>query len=149
MFYFLLLTTDRMKEINQSNLSLNPIDCPYNDYRWLSSSDSPFIPSDLDFGFENKFCLWKTKVHFGNFSESFEKKAAEIPNSSLIRNVNYLITKMNVEQNDFAWIEKKKKRIDGSKNRKNRMSYWFLWMMFIHIFLHHLKFELWFWAFVL
>lgn len=51
------------------------------------------------------------------------KKTAEIPNSNLIRNVNYIINKMNVEQNDFARIKKKKKRIDGSKNTKNRMSY--------------------------
>ena len=54
-FYFLPSNTDKKKEIKQylSNVSLNPIDCSYDDFQMLSSSESPFIQSNL----------WKTKGH--------------------------------------------------------------------------------------
>lgn len=74
------------------------------------------------------------------------KKRAKIWNSILIRNANYLISKMDVGQNDVEWI---------GRNKKGLMSWDIKWhinllqIMLIRMFPFHLKLELWFRLFVL
>lgn len=55
-FFFLPCTSDRKEKINQfiKNVSLNPTDCIYENFKQYSSSGDEFIQQDLDSTDEKK-----------------------------------------------------------------------------------------------
>ena len=54
LFYFLPLTTDRKEDVihHISNVNLHAIDYPCDNFQKLSPSNTPFVTSDLELGWE-------------------------------------------------------------------------------------------------
>ena len=53
------------------SINLYPIDCPYDDFEKVSSFESPFISSDLDFAGEKQKVVKK-------IVKCFEKKSRDL-----------------------------------------------------------------------
>lgn len=56
LFFYLLSTADRTEKINQylSNVSLNAIDCIYENFKNCSPKGEDFNPSDLNLPLDNE-----------------------------------------------------------------------------------------------
>ena len=111
LFPYLPSTTDHSHDINQfkENVSLHPIDSPYEDFRGYSETGEDFIPTDL----ESRDLEKRTKAV--EIVRKFFKHAAEVSNCNIIWNTNNLLTILPHDDNDITWIGKTKQRVDSGK----------------------------------
>ena len=88
LFFYLPSTTDRSHDINhfKENVSLHPIDCPYQDFRWYSETGEDFIQTDLELRNLEK------QTRAAEIVRKFFKDVTEVSNSNIIGNANNLFT---------------------------------------------------------
>ena len=112
LYYFLLSTTDRVEDINRHMGSINllPIDIP--EKRFEVEDNVHFDPSKLDYECPEKKKITQAVV-------KMLKKIIDISNANLVKNVDGLLSKRNINE-EFEWVGMDKKRLpDG----RYKMSY--------------------------
>ena len=115
LFFYLPSTTNRSHDINhfKENISLDPIDCPYEDFRWYSETGEDFIPKD----FELRDLEKQTKA--AEIVRKVFKGATEVSNSNIIGNESNLFTVLQHDGNDITWIGTTKQRVDSGRFKLN------------------------------
>ena len=112
LFFYLHSASNRFHVINQfrENVSLHPIDCPYEASKQYSKNGKDFVSSGLES---------RDLEKRGNAAETvrrFFKDAVEVSNSNIVRNANNLL--MDLPRDDdknITWVGTTKKRVDSKK----------------------------------
>ena len=113
MFFFLLCTTDRKELMNEfkENVSLNPIDTEFENFRDFHQEKKNFLAQHLDLNVSDERRKIVVEIMYNVFKNIYEARYA-----NLLRNADHLFaTKSDSASDDIVWIGASKKRFGEKK----------------------------------